>query len=73
MDQTAILQRAETNSGFVTAALLAKELGWDGERSGRALEQLTRDGLAWVDEQHGGGGGAETAYWIPSIFTSLMI
>merc|ERR1719458_1138499 len=68
MDQTAILQRAETNSGFVTAALLAKELGWDGERSGRALEQLTRDGLAWVDEQHGGGdGGKETAYWIPSI------
>ena len=71
MDQTAILQRAEANSGFVTAALLATELGWDGERSGRALDQLTRDGLAWVDEQH--EGGAERAYWIPSIFTSLMI
>ena len=71
MDQTAILQRAEANSGFVTASLLAKELGWDAERSGRALDRLTGDGLAWVDGQH--EGGAETAYWIPSIFTSLMI
>ena len=70
MDQTAILQKAETNSGFVTAALLAKELSWDGERSKRALDHLMRDGLAWIDQQHGGAG--EPAYWIPSIFTSLM-
>ena len=48
-----------------------RELGWDAERSGRALDRLTGDGLAWVDGQH--EGGAETAYWIPSIFTSLMI
>ena len=73
MDQTAILQKAETNSGFVTAALLAKELSWDGERSKRALDHLMRDGLAWIDQQHGGAGDSgEPAYWIPSIFTSLM-
>ncbi len=70
MDQTAILQKAESNSGFVTSGMLGEELGWDSERSRRALDQLQRDGLAWVDNQHESG---EPAFWIASIFTSLMV
>lgn len=67
MDQTAILQKAETNDGFVTASILQSDLGWDGNRSQRALDGLVKDGLTWIDTQYEN----ETAYWVPSIFTSL--
>ncbi len=67
MDQTAVLQKAESRKGSVTASVLKKDLGWDEARSGRVLEQLVKDGIAWIDPQ-----GGETTYWIPSIFTSLQ-
>ncbi len=43
------------------------ELGWDLARAQRALEQLLKEGLVWVDEQ-----GDETSYWVPSIFSSMV-
>jgi len=67
MDQTALLQKAESNGGFVTFELLRGELGWDHTRCKRALHQLVKDGIAWIDTQD-----REHSYWLPSIFTSTM-
>ena len=64
MDATAILQRAEANGGQVTLTSLADDLGWERGRGQRALDQLTKDGLVWVDEQEEG----EPSYWFASIF-----
>ena len=64
MDQTAVLQKAESHGGQVTPDILQDDLGWDQERSQRALGHLTKEGLAWVDDQAEGG----RAHWIPSVF-----
>ena len=69
MDQTAILQLAENNGGYVNITLLRDELGWELERSNRSLEKLMSDGLAWIDYQSEDN---HPLYWIPSIFTSLL-
>ena len=69
MDQTAILQLAENNGGYVNVASLRDELGWELERSNRSLDKLLSDGLAWIDHQ---GEDDPPLYWIPSIFTSLL-
>ena len=69
MDQTAILQKAESNGGFVSLSLLSSECGWDRARSQRAVDLLIGEGLAWIDNQNPGG---ETLFWIPSIYTSLL-
>ena len=69
MDQTAILQLAESNGGQVNVNSLRDELGWELERSNRSLDKLLSDGLAWIDHQ---GGEDYPIYWIPSIFTSLL-
>jgi len=67
MDQTAALQRAEVANGAVSAASLAQDLGWERERSRRALEGLLREGVVWLDAQ---SGEAEPLYWAPSIFSA---
>ena len=67
MDQTAILQKAECNGGFVTVGMLRDELMWEEERSRRAVNQLIKEGLVWVDGQHEDG---EPAFWVPSIFSA---
>jgi hypothetical protein len=41
MDQTAILQKAEANGGFVSQSMLEKESGWDSSRN-RFYETLFR-------------------------------
>jgi len=69
MDQTAILQLAESNGGQVNVTSLRDELGWELERSNRSLDKLLSDGLAWIDNQ---SGEEYPIYWIPSIFTSLL-
>ena len=69
MDQTAILQLAENNGGYVNVTSLRDELGWELERSNRSLDKLLSDGLAWIDYQ---GEDDLPLYWIPSIFTSLL-
>ena len=67
MDQTVILQKAESLGGQISTAILHKDLGWDLERSQRSLDSLLSDGLAWLDTQNPSG----TLYWIPSIFSAL--
>ncbi|XP_059093111.1 vacuolar-sorting protein SNF8-like [Tigriopus californicus] len=68
MDQTAILQKAESTSGYVSLTILREEMGWNNDRSQRALDQLIKEGFAWIDTQ----GTSEASYWFPSIFTSSM-
>merc|ERR1712142_677202 len=72
MDQTAILQLAENNSGCVTVSALCQDLGWERERSVRTLEKMLADEFAWLDSQpNGDGHESEDMFWIPSIFTSV--
>lgn len=63
MDHTNLLQLAQ-KSGYVSMSQLIKEFKWEEERARRALEFLTKEGMAWVDDQ----GGSERLYWIPSLF-----
>nr|ACO12030.1 Vacuolar-sorting protein SNF8 [Lepeophtheirus salmonis]ADD38352.1 Vacuolar-sorting protein SNF8 [Lepeophtheirus salmonis] len=67
MDQTAILQCAETNGAWISSSIVEAELGWSSSRSQHVLDQLIKEGIGWIDEQN----ESEPAYWIPSIFTSL--
>ena len=67
MDQTVILQKAESNGGHVSISCLKKNLNWEHERSQRAIDRLLVDGLAWIDTQTSEN---EVWYWIPSIFSA---
>ena len=67
LGQTVILQKAESLGGQISTTVLNKDLGWDLDRSQRALDSLLSDGLAWLDTQN----PSETLYWIPSIFSAL--
>ena len=71
MDQTAILQKAESTGGYVSLSILKEDLGWDSERSTRGVDRLITEGLAWIDNQNPDDPN-ETLYWIPSIYTSLL-
>lgn len=42
------------------------EVNWSEARALQILDELIRDGLAWVDNQ-----GVEKSYWFPSFFTPL--
>ena len=42
-------------------------LNWDDVRCQQILNELMRDGVAWVDEQT-----TEKTYWFPSFFKPLM-
>nr|KAG5687589.1 hypothetical protein BaRGS_020002 [Batillaria attramentaria] len=66
MDHTNVLQLAQ-KSGYVSKSQLIKEFKWEEERTRRALEFLTKEGMAWVDDQ----GGSERLYWIPSLFPDV--
>ena len=48
MDITAVLQKAEANSGMITSDILKSELGWGPERSMFAISKLVKDGLYFV-------------------------
>eukprot|EP00970_Alexandrium_tamarense_P010947 scaffold2288_cov156-Alexandrium_tamarense.AAC.1 len=49
--------------GMVTVADLNGSLGWDDERSKRALELLLGKGMAWLDSHCG-----VDLYWFPSLW-----
>lgn len=46
--------------GTVNTDCMAKALGWDEDRSNRALELLLGKGMVWLDEHRG-----EKMYWFP--------
>ena len=46
--------------GVVNTDCMTKSLGWDEDRSNRALELLLGKGMVWLDEHRG-----EKMYWFP--------
>jgi hypothetical protein len=68
-DHMQVLNYAEeTPNGMVRTETLSKTLGWDNERSNRALELLLGKGIPWLDTHRG-----ETNYWFPSLWTQIRV
>lgn len=68
MDHTAVLQQvSNSGQGFASVTML-KDLGWEEDRSKRALEYMLKEGLAWIDTQ----GGDENLYYFPSMFSACV-
>nr|CAG4635599.1 EOG090X09XM [Artemia franciscana] len=59
LDHTVVLQQAK-NSGFSSVNGLVTELGWNPVRAEKVLNELLRDGVAWIDTQ-----GGDTKFWFP--------
>nr|CAI5839122.1 unnamed protein product [Callosobruchus analis] len=68
MDHSAILQQAEKNQGCTSVLILRKELGWEKERSQKALDHMVDQGLAWIDSQT----CDQPMYYFPSLFTACV-
>nr|CAG4646429.1 EOG090X09XM [Macrothrix elegans] len=66
-DHTAVLKAAELES-FLTVTKLRSTLNWDDARCQQILNELIRDGVAWIDSLN----GQETKYWFPSFFRPLI-
>nr|CAG4651164.1 EOG090X09XM [Simocephalus serrulatus]SVE94373.1 EOG090X09XM [Simocephalus serrulatus] len=64
-DHYEVLKVAEANS-FTSVKALKSSLNWDEARSQQILNELLRDGLAWIDEQ-----SIPKTYWFPSFFKPL--
>lgn len=63
-DHMQVLKFAEdTPNGMVSTNLMSRALGWNNERSKRALELLLGKGMVWLDVHHG-----EFYYWFPSLW-----
>lgn len=63
-DHSAILGLAAGAHGKVTAPALCLSMGWSDERAVTLLEQLVKDGMAWVDDQ---GADGVREYWLPGL------
>ena len=66
-DHMQVMNVAEDDSygpyGVVRVDDMSKSLGWDGDRSNRALELLLGKGMVWLDVHQG-----EKNYWFPSLW-----
>uniref|UniRef100_A0A1B6M4S6 Vacuolar-sorting protein SNF8 n=1 Tax=Graphocephala atropunctata TaxID=36148 RepID=A0A1B6M4S6_9HEMI len=68
MDHTAVLQQAANlGCGHVSVSTLKDKLGWEGDRSLKALNHMIKEGLAWIDTQN-----VETLYYFPSLFSACV-
>lgn len=69
MDHTAVLQQvANSNRASTSVRLLREELGWEEDRSQKALDHMIEQGLAWIDLQE----PREKLYYFPSLFTACV-
>lgn len=69
MDHTAVLQQVtNSNQGFISKSILKRELNWEDERAGKALDHMVQQGLAWIDLQN----SSEKLYYFPSLFTACI-
>lgn len=62
VDHTKVIQKAGS-TGFVTLSILMDEFQWEKMRAEKAIFDLIREGLIWVDEQYQG----EPSYWFPGL------
>lgn len=66
VDHTAIIRQAE-GTGYISSSILIKELEWSEHRIQRALDDLVKEGLAWVDDK----AKNEKLYWFPGLVKNL--
>jgi hypothetical protein len=60
-DHMQVLRFAEDEpDGMIRTEVMSEALGWDIERSNRALELLLSKGMVWLDVHYG-----ENNYWFP--------
>lgn len=62
IDQTKVIQKA-SDTGYVTISDLIGDFGWEKLRAQKAIDDLIREGLIWVDEQFRG----ESSFWFPGL------
>jgi len=66
-DHMRVMNLAENDEygpyGMVTTEDMSRSLGWDDERSNRALELLLGKGMVWLDVH-----GRQKKYWFPSLW-----
>lgn len=66
-DHMQVMQVAEDDGcgpyGMVTTGTMSRSMGWDDDRSNRALELLMGKGMVWLDVYRG-----EKQYWFPSLW-----
>lgn len=63
-DHTTVLQLARESGGYVTSAQLVRDKRWPQARVDRAIGDLLKEGMAWIDDQATGG---VRRYWFPSV------
>ena len=64
MDNVVLLQKAQENNGHVDKDILINKLGWSEERATKALDDMVKEGLVWVDTQTD---NSLTWYWFPGL------
>ncbi|UXI21193.1 putative oxidoreductase [Sarcoptes scabiei] len=64
LDQNEIVKQAQENQGFVNVPLLIERLNWSKHRTEKALNDLLRDGIVWLDEP---SSDQEKNYWFPGL------
>ncbi|KAK8780830.1 vacuolar-sorting protein SNF8 [Amblyomma americanum] len=62
LDHTNVIKHAGS-TGYVSVESLVQELGWDSDRAQKALEDLLKEGLVWLDAQ----AQKEYLYWFPGL------
>lgn len=63
-DHLCVVDLARKNQSWTSISHLKQELGWESDRSQKALDHLVKDGLAWIDMQC----NTEILYYFPSLF-----
>uniref|UniRef100_A0A224YMG2 Vacuolar-sorting protein SNF8 n=1 Tax=Rhipicephalus zambeziensis TaxID=60191 RepID=A0A224YMG2_9ACAR len=62
LDHTTVIKQAGT-TGYASVGSLVQDLGWDNDRALKALEDLLKEGLVWLDTQ----APKEHLYWFPGL------
>uniref|UniRef100_A0A2R5LIL9 Vacuolar-sorting protein SNF8 n=1 Tax=Ornithodoros turicata TaxID=34597 RepID=A0A2R5LIL9_9ACAR len=65
LDHTSVIKEAEPHA-HVSVGSLMKNLGWSDDRAKKALEDLLKEGLVWIDTQE----PEEYLYWFPGLVKS---
>lgn len=62
VDHTRVIQKA-SETGYLTLSTLKDSFQWETQRALKAIEDLIREGLIWIDEQS----PEEVSYWFPGL------
>eukprot|EP00947_MAST-08B_sp_MAST-8B-sp1_P006072 g6072.t1 len=64
-DHVNLMHLAGQHNGAVSGGALRRELGWDGERTARAIKFMCAEGMCWIDDQAVAG---DRHFWFPSMW-----